>query len=310
MGGDVTGRSAGALRVLSAAVCVLALLAGCGGGGDAGAEVPPLEEQLALDDEGIALRQVQAENLIRDCMKAQGFDYVPVDPAAQRAALVGRSGMSKEDFEKEFGYGITTLYEQRREQAVAGPNEAIRDSLGEAERTAYDRALYGDDPTATFAEALDTGDFSRLGGCIKQATDRVFGGTEVLQTLQGKLDELDERILADPRMVKAVDKWSECMRAEGFDGLDVPEEVDEVLQRRLGSIVGSPDAEPASDTEGEPAYDRAALADLQRMEVAMVTADIACERRHISSVEEKVTAEYEADFREQNTALLDKVVQR
>ena len=309
MGAEVMGRRAGALRVLTAAACGLALLAGCSGGGDAGAEVPPLEEQLGFDEAGILARQSQAENLIRDCMKAEGFDYVPVDPAAQQAQLVGRPGMSKEDFEKQFGYGITTLYEQRREQAVAGPNETIRNSLGEAERKAYDRALYGDDPTATFVEALDTGDFTRLGGCIKQATDQVFGGTEVLQTLQSKLDELDERILADPRMVKAVGQWSECMRAEGFDGLDEPEEVDVVLQRKLGSIVGSPD-EAVSGSGDEPAYDRAALAALQRQEVAMVTADISCEQRHIASVEEKVAAEYEAAFREQNAALLTKVPQR
>src|SRR5205085_1702381 len=96
-------------------------------------------------------------------------------PNAQQAALVGVPVMSKDDFEKQYGYGIATLYEQRRKQAVAGPNQAIRDSLGEADRKAYDHALYGDDPTATFAEAVDSGDYSRLGGCIKTATDQVFG---------------------------------------------------------------------------------------------------------------------------------------
>jgi hypothetical protein len=303
MGIDVRAR---ALCLLAAAACGFAVLAGCGGG-DAEAEKVPIDEQLGLDDEGIVARQAQAENLIRDCMKGQGFDYVPVDPVAQQAALVGTPGMSKEDFEKQFGYGITTLYEQRREQAVAGPNEAIRDSLGDVERKAYDRALYGDDPTATFAEALDTGDFTRLGGCIKQATDEVFGGTEVLQSLQSKLEELDERILADPRMVNAVSKWSQCMSAEGFDGINQPQEVDQVLQRKLRAIVGSPDGGGAS---GEPAYDRAALTALQHEEVAMVTADIGCEKRHISSVEEKVTVEYEAAFREKNAALIAKVPHR
>jgi hypothetical protein len=39
----------------------------------------------------------------------------------------------------------------------------------------------------------------------------------------------------------------------------------------------------------------------------MVAADIKCEEEHVEDVEEEVTAEYEADFREQNTALLSKV---
>jgi hypothetical protein len=289
------------LRLAVAAGC-LAVLAACGGGGSGAEaeETPALEEQLGIDEDGILERQARAENLIRDCMKVEGFDYVPADPAAQQAELTGTAGMSKEDFEKQYGYGITTLYEQRREQAVAGPNEAIRDSLGEAEQAAYDRTLYGDDPTATFAEALDTGDFSRLGGCIKLATDQVFGGPEVLSDLQEKLDELDERILADARMVKAVAKWTQCMTEAGFVDLEVPEEVDEVLQRKLGSIVGPPDSEALD-------YDREALAALQKEEVAMVTADIACEKRHIEKVEEEVAAEYETAFREENANLLGKV---
>ncbi|HEV3363341.1 MAG TPA: hypothetical protein VG795_04250, partial [Acidimicrobiia bacterium] len=138
--------------------CLLAGLAGCGGDAGADQEQQSLEEQIGLDEDGIRLKQATAENFIRDCMKTQGFDYVPQDPTAQEAALLGGQRLSKEDFEKQYGYGITTLYEQRRNLAVAGPNKTIRDSLPESERKAYDKALHGDDPTATFFEALDSGD--------------------------------------------------------------------------------------------------------------------------------------------------------
>jgi hypothetical protein len=254
-------------------------------------------------------RQAQAENGIRDCMKAQGFEYVPVDPAAERAALVGAAGMSKDDFEKQYGYGITTLYEQRRKQIGAGANDAIRAALSPADRIAYDRALHGDDPTATLAQALDSGDFTHLGGCIRKATETVFGGAETLTTLQSKLDELDERIQADPRMVEAVSKWSACMRAAGFGGLQHPQDVDATLQRKLDAIVGTPDAASAP-TSAEPDYDTAALAALQHEEVAMVAADKACESRYIADVEERVAAGYERTFREENAALLSKVPAR
>jgi hypothetical protein len=284
-------------------VCVLAGLTGCGGGkADAAKNDDRLEEQIGIDDDGIRLKQTTAENLIRDCMKAQGFDYVPVDPAAQQAALVGAPGMSKDDFEKQYGYGITTLYEQRRQLAVAGPNKALRDSLGEADRKAYDHALHGDDPTATFADALDTGDYSRLGGCIKKATDEVFGGADVLQSLAAKLDELDQKMRTDSRMVKAVREWSACMHDAGFDGLTEQEDVDAVLKKKLEAIVG----EPSDIAEAED-YDKAALTALQREEVATVTADIDCEEEHVEAVEEKVAVEYEEAFREENTALLAKV---
>ena len=299
------GRSRRGLIAVGLA-CALAGLAGCGGGkADAAKSDVPLEEQLGLGDEGIRLRQANAENLVRDCMKAQGFDYVPVDPDAQQAALTGAQGMSEADFEKQYGYGITTLYEQRRQLAIAGPNKAIRDSLSEPDRKAYDKALHGDDPTATFYDAVDTGDFTRLGGCLKTATEQVFGGADVLTGLSAKLDELDEKIRADARMVKAVKDWSACMREAGFDGLEEQEEVDEVLAQKLEGIVGSP--EDIAETGTAPEYDKAALSALQQEEVAMVAADIKCEEEHVEDVEEEVTAEYEADFREENTALLSKV---
>jgi hypothetical protein len=293
-------------RRLAAVACCLLALAGCGG--DEGpAEAVDLDEQIGLDEEGLLERQAQAENLVRDCMKAQGFDYVPVDPQAQKAALVGQAGMSSEDFEKQFGYGITTLYDKRLQQTAIGPNKDVRDRLGDADRVAYDRALYGDDPTATFQVALDNGDFTRLGGCTKEAADKVFGGTALVQTLQSKLDEVDEKIFADPKMVKAIAKWSQCMREAGYSGLQDPDEVDAVLEKKLEAIVGSPEERVAPAAGEAPDYDRTALAALQREEVAMVAADVACEKKHLVEVEEEVSARYFEEFREENADLIAKV---
>jgi hypothetical protein len=215
--------------------------------------------------------------------------------------------MNQEEFEKQFGYGITTLYEQRLQQVGAGPNREIRDSFNEAERTAYDRALYGDDPTATFASALDSGDFTRLGGCVKQATDEIFGGTPVLQTLQTKTDELDDKIFSDARMVKAIAKWSQCMREAGYDGLSEPDEADSVLEGRLEAIVGPPEERAPAAPGEEPPYEPEALEALQQEEVAMVAADIVCEKKHLEEVEGKVSEEYHEEFRQENADLLARV---
>ena len=283
---------------VAVAVATALAVGGCGDDGGGGSGDQTVEEQLGFESAGILQRQISAENFVRDCMKANGFDYVPVDPVAQQADLVGQTGLSDEEFEEQYGYGLTTLYEQRK-KLVDGPNEAIRNSLSDAEKAAYDRTLYGDDPTATFAVALDTGDYSRLGGCVKEATAEVFGGVEVLQSLQEKLDELDDAIINDPRMVEAISAWASCMRESGFE-LDDPEQVDVVLLSRLEEIVGPPGNERAD-------YDTAALAQLQRDEVTMVTADIDCENDNITPVEEDVRAEYEAAFREQNADLLSQV---
>jgi hypothetical protein len=283
--------------VIAFVLAAVTLMAACGGD-DEGGEETTIDEQLGLETEGILQRQLTAENLIRDCMKTNGFEYVPVDPVAQQADLVGQTGLSDEDFESEFGYGLTTLYEQRKALGQ-GPNGAIRATLSPADQVAYDRALYGDDVTATFAVAVDTGDYSRLGGCVKEATIEVFGGADVIESLQDKLTELEDRIVTDPRMAEAIAEWSSCMREAGYD-LPEPEQVDVVLLAKLEAIVGTPGDE-------NPDYDKEALAELQREEVAMVTADIDCEEEHIIPVEDKVRVEYETAFREQNADLLSKV---
>jgi hypothetical protein len=304
-------------RILTIVVLGAALgLAACGGGGsdNGGSDKKsskqsngPVEDQLGFDTAGIMARQSRVEAEIRECMKAQGFDYVPVDPFAQRAAVTGASRLSDEDFLKQFGYGISTLW--GRANAQSDPNQQLRASLGAADRRAYDRALWGENPGATFQAAVDSGDFTKLGGCTRKATESVFGGAQVLTQLQGKLDQLDERILEDQRMVRAVERWTSCMAQAGYRYED-PDQIDSDLTKRMEKIVGPLPGPFATGPAGgqKPApYDHAALAGLQREEVDIARSDYACERKYITPVEAVVRPQYEAQFRERNQALISQV---
>jgi hypothetical protein len=301
------------IAALGAALCVSA----CGGSGEAEGSGTsgnqskrpsgPVEDQLGFDTAGIMARQSRVEADIHECMKAQGFDYVPVDPFAQRAAVTGASRLSDEDFLKQFGYGISTLWGRRTAQS--DPNQQLRTSLGPADRRAYDRTLWGENPGATFQAAVDSGDFTKLGGCTRKATESVFGGAQVLTQLQGKLDQLDERILADQRMVRALERWTSCMAEAGFRYED-PDEIDSDLTKRMEKIVGpvpGPFATGPGSGQKAPPYDHTALAALQREEVGVARADFACERKDITPVEAVVRPQYEAQFRERNQALISQV---
>jgi len=300
------GRSRRSALVTIACLC---LLAGCGGSSDkasttstaAQAGGGTVEDQLGFTSGGIAAASAKVENSIASCMKAEGFDYIPVDPVAAQTALTGRANLSDEEFEKQFGHGISTLY--GRGTAQSDPNAAIRSRLGEADRAAYDRALSGGRPEQTFVLAIDNADFTELGGCTKTATDEVLGGTRLLQTLQRKLDELDEAIVADQRMVRAREAWRTCFKAATGQEQEDSESIEEGLAERFEEIVGSVVPPGQVAPEGTD-VDMQALRRLQQDELELTAADIACEDKHIAKVEEKVQAEKEARFRNDNAELL------
>ncbi len=300
------------LRPLAALLLSAALVGGCGsdGAGDATTATAPataqggsVEDQLGFTREGVAAAQATVENAIAACMKAEGFEYVPSDPVAVQAALTGKPNMSDEEFERTFGHGIATLH--GRGSSQSDPNARIRAQLGPADRRAYERTLNGDRSEQTFAVAVDNGDFSQLAGCTKQATEAAFGGTRLLTTLQRKLDELDESIVNDQRVVKANAQWVTCMREATGEQFEDSEAVEDDIRRRLEAIVGEVPAPGQVAPEGS--YDKAALAALQRREVELTRDDLACEKRFIAAVEDKVRDEKETRFRDENAELLRQV---
>jgi hypothetical protein len=298
--------------VLAAIACLPLLAAGCGeskstastSASPAASTGGTIEDQLGFTRKGVAAASAKVENSIATCMKGQGFDYVPVDSVAQQAALTGKPNMSDAEFEQQFGYGITTLY--GRASAQTDPNATIRAGLGEADRAAYDRALSGGKPDQTFAFAVDTGDFTQLGGCTKKATDKAFGGTQLLQTLQRKLDELDDSIAADQRMVHAQEAWRACVKDatgnEYEDAESIEDDIKQRFERAVGSVVPPGEVAPPGAQ-----VDTAALAKLQQDEIDLFRKDNSCEQKNIDPVETKVRQEKETRFKSDNAELLRKV---
>ena len=196
-------------------------------------------------------------------MTAQGFEYTPVDPFAQQQALTGKARLSEEEFIEQFGYGISTLFGRATEQA--DPNERIRRSLAATDRAAYDRALWGDNRGATFADAVDSGHFG--------AARRVHEG--------GERGHLRRRAGADrARRASSTsstgtssrtsawcapnEKWSACMAQRGFRYAD-PGDIEGDIEQRFTAIVGV-GVRPGATAPPDPgtSYDRAALAELRQ----------------------------------------------
>ncbi|MEO8540162.1 MAG: hypothetical protein ABI577_10520 [bacterium] len=249
---------------LSAACLAPAILAGafaaCGGGGDGTPSAAPktLQERLFSGNTTDFAKQQQ---LIRECMVKQGFEYTPQDNRADGPGGNLEIDTTSEDFVKEYGFGISTLFGSQISfrSEDSDPNAKYRNGLSDAQQKAYDKALYGQElgGGGTFTAAgggpvvavpigsgasTDGGDgivnVAGPGGCTGEAIKTTSGAQKPFDpSVFDALAELEARIKADPKMVDAMKKWSACMKDAGYDYRDRDAAVKE-LQTEFGDLTG------------------------------------------------------------------------
>ena len=220
-------------------------------GGEAGQPTGELPSSLASffgygDDFDPALEQaryerqeLEAQQLIRQCMAQQGWEYTPFVPDFGEEVFFGPGDdLSREEWVAQYGFGISTTFTEQFDQDFSveenldptdDPNFIYRDSLTPAEQIAYDRALYGSfDFDESDIEYGEDGNpiFPEFepSGCFDEAYGELFGGfggeggeIEVVYEELGPLyEELFQRIEADPRVVELKGAWSGCMGEAGY----------------------------------------------------------------------------------------------
>ena len=202
-------------------------------------------KEFGLSERELVQNVEMVENLIARCMRQQGFEYVPVDYLTIREGMSiveAIPGMSEEAFVAQYGFGISTFYTGLAPQLTSGHSPArtglgqrnveVFKNLSSADQIAYSRALFGDNPEATFAVGLEEEDFSRCGGCTRQALQQAFAVEQLDASYYNPLNAL---VNEDPRMKKALRKYAEEMRKRGFD-YSHPDEVKPDLMERLDAI--------------------------------------------------------------------------
>ena len=312
-------------RLLIAGAALLALAASaCGGGGDgdpAAAEPASLEEALGMDEKAMQERERKVQDAVAECMRDQGFEYIPLDPSQLRMEVRGPGSFDTSRFRRTRGYGISTgLLDRPTEQDQDdNPNEAIKERLSEADRAAWDRALWGEfaNPDVPGGGVIIRGgpggddggvDDNANGGCFQEAQAAVPGGPNP-DTLGPKLMELADRVRSDPRMVRANADWARCMADAGYS-YESPDEIMEYLGRKMAELQGidpPDDGGPGIRIDGPASVadlDSEKLNALQQEELAIAKADDRCsietKRRAIAK---EVRREAEQRFLEENPDL-------
>ncbi len=256
----------------------------------------PGTEEFGLTPKQLVQYVERVEAGISKCMRAQGFEYVAADFETVRRGMIADKklpGMSEEEFIAKHGYGVATMYTGKSAQMTTGyspakvglgdRNIAIFKNLPPADQSAYNRALLGENIDATFAVTLERENFSRTGGCTRDAIKQVFTAEQLSASYYNPKDAM---INKDPRMKAALRKFAEEMRKNGFD-YNHPDDVEPDLRKRLDAITkgGSISVEKMSPEQ------LAAFKTLQTLERRVAAKNLELTEKIVKPVEEKIEKE-------------------
>jgi hypothetical protein len=273
----------------------LVMVVGLAGSASSQQAVPGTEE-FGLTRKELVQSIEKVEALIAQCMREQGFEYIPADFITVKKGMSADKslpGLSEEEFIEQYGYGISTFYTGLPPQLVEGyspgkiglgeQNVQIFKKLSPADQVAYNRALLGENTDATFAVGLELENFARCGGCTRKAIEQVFKPEQLKETYYNPLNAM---INKDPRMRAALRKYAETMREEGFD-YNHPDEVEPDIRERLYAITdgGTIPLEKLSPEQKE------ALKKLQEYERRVTLIDFQVAEEIFEPVEEQIEKE-------------------
>jgi hypothetical protein len=277
-----------ASRMLVFIAAVALTVSACGGAStrEQSGEAPlPGIKEFGLTQEQFAAHVEKTQALIEECMAAAGFEYIPVDVKtieAAQARVRQDPGYTRRTYKEKWGLGVTTRFDNPFRDTGLGPNLQIYNSLSEADKVAYNRTLFGEDPNADFAFTLDEEDFSATGGCTREAVSKVFTKAQLRGSYVNPKDVLVD---SDPRIVAAHDRWSECMHEAGYEYEDDQDEIIEEYQDRLEELTEGDDP---STLTGARANE---LKKLQAEEIAVALADLECQVKYTDDVYREVEIE-------------------
>ena len=256
---------------------------------------------LGTEEFGMSPRElVQAiektEELIARCMQEQGFKYVAADHNTVRAGMAADKrlpGLSEEEFVSRYGFGVSTFYTGLPPQlstdysparvGLGERNVQIFRGLSPADQVAYNRALFGEDVTSTFAVALETEDLSRTGGCTRKAVAETFKPDQLKASHYNPQDAL---INKDQRMKAALGFWQREMKKASFD-YGHPDEIEPDLRNRLSTLTEGGKLLVAKMSADQ----KAALRKLQDFERVVAAKSFKMQEEVLTPVEERIQEE-------------------
>jgi hypothetical protein len=221
----------------------------------------------------------ESEEKVAACMRAEGFEYTPSSNDQFQSFLVeDELGYGTAEWVAKFGFGISTQafsqsavgpnlvgstdegFDLDDDTTTTDPNQTYVETLSDAEQTAYYATLYGNSSGPEWDSSLSDEeneavqeDFynkdTELTGCANIAFQDSSGGdsfetaTAVFEKFGDELEELQQRIEADPKIVGLRADLKACVLKKGFDYTDQETAFNDLDSRMSG--IGEQDSEQA-----------------------------------------------------------------
>lgn len=277
------------------------------------------------------------EELVADCMTAEGFEYTPPLIETEPDETFGGEYETLEEFRAAEGYGVFSWLLRAAEGAFpepptgpqVDPNSEYVQSLSDAEGEAYWQALAG---SRDFYESEEEWAEEHPGepmpemdleaaGCRRKAEQEVLGRSEELVLVEAELDllldELRDRVLADSQVIDAEKQWAACM-TDHLYSFSTSEDIYNYLYTKKNELEGrEPDPETTTTTapaEGDdsgvlpPGVTIEMVRALFQEELTIAAADIECSVDRdavVDAVRRELESQFIASHRELLEQLLD-----
>ncbi len=216
-----------------------------------------------------------AEEKIAACMRAEGFEYTPIDYSQFEEFSLEDEELpwGSKAWVDKYGFGISTQwfsqdsvgpnlvghnYPEFGPDSSSDPNEEYLNTLSEGEQQAYYAALYGNDDGPEIDPGLSDEEMDALfeeyynedyvpTGCANTAWEDQYSEAdfEAFYTEFGDiLDDMEARFEADPRVAEIKAKTEACVTEKGFTFTDENDVYNDIEQRMENLQVGGNFADP------------------------------------------------------------------
>ena len=171
-----------------------------------------LVESLQKHDADV---QASVQALIQSCMAKNGFFYEPISSGEpnENLSVVKEPGAQQENEAIKENNAVSGTLAPKSEA-----NRNYYDSLSDSQKSAYDKALYGDIENRSLNKSYVIDYESDNVGCLDYAENEVSMGYDDYNDSQLELTYDLEAIEDDSRTKELYRKWSACMQKEyGLD---------------------------------------------------------------------------------------------